>query len=674
LATEKLLSDGPEVCWQVIGDGNGGLFVATGHNGQIWFVDRKENDSLFATLPEPEIFSLLHGDQYLFAGGGPEGHLYRIDKNGEVEVWADLDESYIWNLAGDGHGNLYVAAGSPATLYKVTARNDATRLAVLPAANALAIVVADEGHLLVATQGPGLIYRLDPKHPEKPELLFETDQDEVRQFSQGPDASWYALALSRGQSQQSQDSAQSAGNLEMVVTPNGMAIENGAKPRVLSAVYRLGTDGVVTRHWAGEQTMLAIAFSRTWGWLGAGLQGDKEDAAALMALESPGSARPLATWDAGDVLDLLVEPGPKGGERVIACLAQPGQIVRMEDRPAEPAVAVSEPIDGGLPIRWGRLFWEGTVPREGRIRWSVRGGARSVPDQSWTEWSESWTDHDHGIPLPPSRFLQWRVEIVGRKASVIVDAVTVSGYEPNSAPEIFQFGLEPDGDFTLGGLLSRDENVTQSFQSGLKIEYNIPSRQSKRADMNRAAPARPLKTFSWLVIDPNNDRLEFQLEYQRLGEKTWRPVGPPTQEQVSTWDTASVPDGVYVLRLTASDRLDNPLAEVLATTRISAPIHVDHTPPEIKSFKVERSESGFGVSLRAADSMSPLAEAWLELPGGVRERLDPVDGICDSKQETFEQSVTYPRTDQTAQPEPWRVRVEVADRLGNIAAEEGEAR
>ena len=673
LAAEKLLSDGPEVCWQAIPDGKGGLYVATGHNGQIWFLDRKDHGRPLATLPEPEIFSLLQVDQYLFAGGGPDGHLYRVDKKtGEAEVWVDLHESYIWALAGGEAGKLYVAAGSPAAVYLVTDRLDTTRLSILPAANALDLVIEADGQLLVATQGPGLIYRIDPKRPDEPELLYETDQEEVRQFARGPDETWYALALSRGQNQQDQESAQSSGNLEMVVTPNGMAIESHGAPKVQSAVYRLGKDGIVTRHWAGQETMLAIAFSQTWGWLGAGLQKENQDAAALVALESPGSARPLATWDAGDVLDLLVVPGSKATESVFACLAQPGQVMRMEDRPAEPAVAMSEPIDGGQPIRWGRLYWEGAVPKEGRIRWSVRGGARSVPDQTWSEWSESWSDLDHAIPLPPSRFLQWRVEIVGGKASVTVDAVTVSGYEPNNPPEIFQFGLEPEGDFTLGGLLARDENVTESFKSGLKIEYNIPSRQSRRADMNRAALARPLKTFSWLVVDPNNDRLEYQLEYQRLGEQTWRPVGPPTQEQVVTWDTASVPDGQYVLRLTASDRPDNPQPEVLTTTRLSAPIYVDHTPPEIKSYKIKRSESGFVVSFRATDTMSPLAEAWLELPGGSRERLDPVDGICDSMQESFDQGVDFPREDQTAQPEPWRIRVEVADRQGNIASEEGE--
>ncbi len=673
LAAEKLVTGGPEVFWRLLSDESGGLYGASGHGGQVWFLDSKDNSRPLTVLPEPEIFSLLRVGKYLFAGGGPDGHLYRIDRDGEAEVWADLHENYIWALAEGSEGQIYLAAGSPATLYIVTGRLEVERLVVLPAANALDLVVTADGSLLVATQGPGMIYRLDPAHPDQATVLYETDQEEVRQFAAGPDGAWYALAISRSDDV-GVGQVHTEDGLNMLVTPNGMVPNGEEKPQVRSALYRLGDNGLVTRQWAGEQTLLSVAHSVTWGWLGGGVQSELTDTAALLALEFPGGARPLATWDAGDVLDLIVQGEKKGSEVLYICMAHPGRIMRLQDRPAEAAVAMSEPIDGGQPIRWGRLRWEGTVPRGGGLRWSVRGGPRSVPDQTWTEWSEAWFDRDHPVPLSPSRFLQWRVEIAGKRASITIAAVTVSGYEPNGSPEIFRFDLEPEGEMFLGGLLSRDENVTESFKSGLKVEYNIPSRQSRRADLARAAPARPLRTFTWIVTDPNDDRLEFRVEYQRLGEETWRPVGPDSQESIVTWDSSTVPDGRYVMRLTANDRPANPQHEALSTSRLSAPFIVDHTPPELTKFSLRRTEDGFALAFKASDATSPLAEAWLELPDGTSERLDPTDAVCDSQEETFDQAVLFPRADQVSVPEPWRVRVEVADRYGNVASEEGEVR
>jgi hypothetical protein len=222
--------------------------------------------------------------------------------------------------------------------------------------------------------------------------------------------------------------------------------------------------------------------------------------------------------------------------------------------------------------------------------------------------------------------------------------------------------------------MSHDDNITETFPSGLRVEYSMSSRQQRKAGLFEAAPARPLRTFLWRADDPNGDRLEYQLSYQRLDEQTWRPVDEKTQESVQTWDTATVPDGLYVVRLTACDDPDNPLGEALCTSELSEPLRVDTTPPEISKFQVKRIPTGLRLSFEARDASSPLSEAWLELPDGTQERLDPVDGICDSREERFDREVPFPPAGEPEPPEPWRVRVEVSDRLGNVAAEEGEAK
>ncbi|MFH1844734.1 MAG: hypothetical protein ABIF77_16180 [bacterium] len=669
LVPTEVLAGECEVVWQTIPDGDGGLYAGTGHSGEIWHQPRNGEAELLVTLPEPEIFCLLKVGDFLYAGGGPDGLLYRIDRSGEAEIWADLPEGYIWAMDVGSKQQLYLATGAPAAVYVVDGRHEVKLLTRLAAANALDLVRDENGALLVATQGPGLLYRIDPHRPKFPEILFETTQEEIRQFAAGPAGQWFFLAVSR------QDDL---GDISLSVqTLNGGGAHNGggngqdAVPEP-AALYRLDPDGLVSQVWSDETNLLAVAYSRNWGWLGAGMIDRAQDQAALLVLTEPAGSRTIATWEAGDVLDIVVEETGGGHESVIACLAHPGRVVRLEEESEGSVTAISPPLDGGAAIRWRRLRWEGSPRAAGNLEFSVRSGARSTPDETWSEWSESWRDQDHALDVSPSRFLQWRVLFKGKHPECALAAVTVSGVEPNRPPVIYEFVLEPAGEISLGGLMSHEENVTETFRSGLKAEYNLTSRKDTRADLFKAEPTRPLRTFMWLAHDPNDDRLQYQLEYQRIGEQTWRPVSTASHEMVGSWDTATVPDGTYVVRLTASDRPDNPRATALTTSKIGAPLQVDNSPPRISNFSVKRTVDGIRIEFKVADTISPLGEAWLELPNGDTERLDPRDGVCDSQEEQFAAEVVYPGETKPAPPEPWRVRVVVSDRLGNVVAEEGE--
>jgi hypothetical protein len=270
--------------------------------------------------------------------------------------------------------------------------------------------------------------------------------------------------------------------------------------------------------------------------------------------------------------------------------------------------------------------------------------------------------------------LQWRVTLTGHDPDARVDAVTVSGWEPNLPPRIERLQLQPYGPLSAGGLMNAQENVTQRFKSGLRVEYNVSRKSGRRVDPERGEAIRPIRSFLWKATDPNDDRLLYQLEYRRVDEETWRPIGEELREEVGSWDTTEVPDGRYLVRLCASDRLDNPPEREKRSYRTTAPIVVDNSPPQISDLELQLIETGFRLQVRAKDAANAIAGATLELPDGTSERLDPVDGICDSRAERFDVAVDYPPPDRRAGPLPWRVRVEVYDRHGNVAAAEGEVK
>jgi len=440
-----------------------------------------------------------------------------------------------------------------------------------------------------------------------------------------------------------------------------------------SVIYRIQADGLVVSIWESNTDLLVAAYSDTWGWLGGGKPSLESEQVALLTLEEPGSFRPLATWNGGDLIDLLVQPQESGHDQVLACLANPGQVFLLEHSTDVGGIATANPLDGGQPTHWGRLSWIGDRG-QGRLRWSVRGGARSTPDDTWTEWSKPWTEHDHKIDLPPSRYLQWRVQFDDTGLEGYVKSITVSSYDPNRRPRIHDLVIKNQGELLIGGLLTRSENVTENFKSGLRVEYNVPKKTDRHADLLRAAKVRPLQTVTWRAQDPNGDRLIYQLDYQQVGHDSWWPIGEDHLQELETWDTATVPDGMYVVRLQASDRLDNPQSEALTVEKMSLAFQVDNTPPEISKLKLESTEDGFRISLRAVDAVSYLAGARLELPDGSSERLDPNDRICDSKREDFAAHITFPRENRPELQLPWRIRVLVGDRHGNVVVQEGEVR
>jgi hypothetical protein len=330
--------------------------------------------------------------------------------------------------------------------------------------------------------------------------------------------------------------------------------------------------------------------------------------------------------------------------------------------PARRGAAIGPPLDGKTVVDWGRLSWQGA----GDVSFAVRTGASPVPDETWSDWEDLPGDDDAALATADSRFLQWRATLGDRAARV--DVVSVSGFTTNLPPVITVFEQQPRGELVLGGLMSGADNATQNFESGLKVEYNLASQRARRLDRERATTLQPLRTFSWHAMDPNEDRLQYRMHYRRDGEASWRPVAGTTAEPVQTWDTTTLADGLYDVRLQVSDRPANTDALAGQDERILPGLRIDNTPPEIGGLRLEVVDGGLRLRCDARDASSPLAGAEVIRPDGSRDRLDPRDGVCDSRQETFDVLLAPPADGFGARP--WLVRVVVWDLGGNVRAAE----
>src|SRR5258707_10414790 len=85
--------------WSSAIDGQGNIYLGTGHDGRIFRVTPDGRGALLYDSSELDVTALAVGrDGTLYAGTSPEGKVYRITSDGHAEVYFDPSDKYIWSL------------------------------------------------------------------------------------------------------------------------------------------------------------------------------------------------------------------------------------------------------------------------------------------------------------------------------------------------------------------------------------------------------------------------------------------------------------------------------------------------------------------------------------------------------------------------------------------------
>ena len=104
------------------------------------------------------------------------------------------------------------------------------------------------------------------------------------------------------------------------------------------------------------------------------------------------------------------------------------------------------------------------------------------------------------------------------------------------------------------------------------------------------------------------------------------------------WDTTSVPNGTYVLRVVATDAPSNPPGAALTGEAESTTFDVDNTPPAIRILSAKKEGNRTVLAFEVQDDQSAVQRVDYSLDANRWRSIYPKDGICDSKREEFELS------------------------------------
>ena len=308
-----------------------------------------------------------------------------------------------------------------------------------------------------------------------------------------------------------------------------------------------------------------------------------------------------------------------------------GAVYRIESRPAANPEFRSAAKDVERFSRFGQYRIEGRNLDNGSVAISFRSGNTRTPDATWSAWTMPQTALEGSIGAPAAQYIQWKLTMQKAAPTAAVDGVTVAFLNRNVAPEIDGIAVaDPAVVFITNAYPSAPQVVeaTNPDEYGMFTSLDSP-RERTPAEQGKRMFRKGYRTVSWRASDDNNDALRYSLAFRQKGSDKWLRLRDNMDETQVNFDTSQLPDGRYELRLTASDEPDNPV-QPLTDVKEGVEFQVDNGAP-----KIAVSQNGGDYTVRITDELSPIGKVEYSLDADKWIQLTPVDGIADSRDETF---------------------------------------
>lgn len=664
-ATELVYETPSPFLWTVAAGADGALFIGTGNDGRVFKVDAQGKGSVFFDATELEVHAIAPGPNgSIYVGTSPGGKIYKVDRNGTGTTFFDPDEKYIWALTTDAKGNVYAATGEKGVVYKITPDGKGAPFYQTKATHATALALDKSGNLIVGTESPGRVLRVDADG--KGFVLLDSPFQEIRRLLYDDKGLLYVAAVNgraaSGAAPTPDTGTPAPTTTETSRTPvasvsvsteiTAIAVvdnASGGSPSSATridarsakgAVYRIAADGLWDQLWESrEDSPYDLAFDTEGRVIvGTGSKGK------IYRLEgAPLQPMLLARANAQQVTALHRDA--RGN--LYYATANPGKVFRLSPTHAARGTYESDVRDAQMVSTWGAISWHGTMPSGSRVELATRSGNTETPDETWSPWSSAYTSPD-GSPItsPKARYLQWKVTLSASGEGPALTSVTAAYLPRNLRPTVRSITVHPPGivfqkpystgDPELAGFDNQttpDRRLTQAAQS---------ASQGGLTSLGRRTYQKGLQTLIWRADDDNDDELAYDVFYRREGETTWKALRRDMTDSILVWDTTTVPNGTYFVKIVASDAPSNPPGAALTGELESIAFDIDNTPPVITVRAVRADGGKTIVTFDVTDDHSPIQRVECSQDGLLWRGVFPTDGIADSRSEHYEITLDQP--------------------------------
>lgn len=645
---------------------DGTVYVGSAPKAVVVAVAPDGSAEVLADLPGAWVSSLLiEGDTLLAASAGGEAGVYRIDLAGDGEyetVWTDEEVSSVWAIARAGE-SLLAATGSEGRLYAISPDGDARVLLDVEPKVLRSLAVVDR-RVYVGTGEQGRVYTVDVDGSDA-RVVLDVDAPEIVRLLPDRAGGVYAAATGVTTAEPAAPIEQDLGapdNATATVpaasppatqpstqpttqpaqaqagqpasAPAQQAPASGVKPNTGpsegNAIYRIGPDGLVHELAGFEQTIHDLA--EAGGALFVATGGD-----GLLHEIRPTADATARVADLDATMLTALAAAPDGS--VLIGTADQAGVQRISAGAAETGVLISGVIDAEQIARFTQIRVQAISAERAALGVSVRSGnTAEADDETWSDFSAEMpvTGQWQPIATPAGRFAQYRLHFNATDEPVRVIAVQTTYQVDNLSPRIESIGVTPSA---------------------------TPEARN-RGNGNGGGQAMPFRVVQFAAADGNGDSLVADVYYRRAGHQVWITAAEDVSGDSYPWNSTTVPDGEYEVKVIVRDTPDNPAGAALSASRISRAVTVDNTAPAIVSLTARPGEDGTVTLTVSAEDASRLAGARFVIDSGDEEHLlTVVDGVVDSPQEQFR--ATLEDLDAGAHV----FSVTVVDEFGNVARE-----
>lgn len=540
----------------------------------------------------------------IYAGTWMPARVYRIDPDGKRTILAEWsNEVGVLSLMVDGRGNLYCGLVPSGKVYRISDGKQ-TLIADLEGEHPWVLAAHKDGTILIATGPNGRIYRAEKEKlslfvelPDRHVIAMAVDGESIYAGT-NPKGKVYRIDL-LGRVHSVFETPSATVQCMVLDKDGNLYVGTGGQARIyiirrdgsIKEVSKLDGKHVFAMAAYGNQVIAAVC-----------------PKVKLYRIDAGGSVEQLHRGDEAFITSIAAT----GDNKLFATITSSGGVVGFYPSRREWAVYESPVKDAGTVARWGAIRWYADIPDGGAVVVETRSGNTAMPDNSWSTWSEPYPVSGAIVSSPPARYIQFRVR------------------------------LYPGND----GKSPRLERVELTY---------MPKNRPPELTVKQPSPGTIVSgtyKLQWEGKDPDKDRLSYEAQHSLDGVKwvsieepkppkdkeTKQGTQPEKPEEAATtrsemnWDTTKVKDGIYHVRVIASDRISNPV-DAEQVERIIYPVIVDNTPPE-----VWRPEPGEKLAeppkkVRCYDATTFVASAEYRVDGGEWIAAACDDGVFDSKSE-----------------------------------------
>jgi flavin-binding protein dodecin len=680
--------------WALRLDSRGRLYAAGGSDARVLrFDDSGKPTTIFETSELAAQAIAFDAKDDLFVGTSPEGRVYKVTPEGQKSVFFEPKTKYIWALAVDSQGTVFVATGDKGEVFAVTPDGKGQLFYQSDERHARSLAFDPKGNLLIGTEPNGLILRIEVvrKIPQDTPtagpsfVIYETNKKEVTSLLEDAHGNLYAASIgekARVPGAMPATPIVATPQPSMTIAPQEITVTQAPAQQPTIAfpflpsttggaeVVRISADGSPDTVWTSrEDLVFAMGLSPAEKLLlGTGNKGD------VLSLESDHVYSSIAKTASAQVTSFAVSPN---GEIFIAT-ANPGKIFTLGPGYEHEGSFESDSFDAKIFSHWGRLTWWGeNGAMQGKVAFYMRSGNTSSPEKNWSPWAGPYKQSEGGaVNCPAARFAQWKAVFLETDGGGTPSISWVSlAYQPkNVAPVIDDIEVQ-DPNVRVQSLTAPTGGPSAPEPAQLRNPQRaggvIPSQQ-----MNGEVSVKTTKidippqgfrekgwqSVLWSAHDDNDDDVIFAIYYRGEGEKNWRLLKDRITQRYYSWDTTTMADGAYYLKILASDSPSNPSDQALSNERESDRFEIGNTPPRIENLRADANSPSVKISFEGIASLGAIARAQYSLDAGDWQIVFPAGLLSDAPKESYQIQLTGLSSGEHT------VAVQISDRFDNATA------